>query len=179
MINYSLGDLAGQKAGKYRSKIQYMLEDGGVQTKLEDLELEVENERIFELEVRPQDQKYTIEFRDLKPTEPPKKSEVVLEVKTNIGKPYQVTQNIAADLTNQEGKLIPGRYFTMYTESLDTRGKLNFNEKQEVSKETSVLFVSDSQGSADKFKVIYELACPQEAGAGDYGTNVTYSLTEI
>jgi hypothetical protein len=179
LITYSLGDLTGQKAGQYHSKIQYLFDDGQAQTKLEALDLELENERIFELEVKPQDQKYSIEFRDLKPSEPAKTSEVTLEVKTNTAKPYQVTQNITLDLTNKEGKAIPSRYFTLQTVPLDTKGKLNFTDKQEVKKGTSVLFISDSQGSPDKFKVVYELACPKETTAGDYGTDVTYSLTEI
>lgn len=179
VITYQLSDLAGQKSGIYRGKLLFLLDEMGTQTRIETLELDIENERIFELEVKPQDQKYIIEFRDLKPSSPPKTSEVILEVKTNTGKAYQVAQNITLDLTNKEGKAIPSSYFTMRTEPLDTGGKLNFTDKQEVEKGTSVLFISDNEGSPDKFKVIYELACPLNAAAGDYDTNVAYSLAEI
>jgi hypothetical protein len=179
VINYAVADLSGQKYGRYRSRLQYLYEDAKTQSKLTSLELEIENERIFELVVTPQEQKYSIEFRDLKPLEAPKKSEVIIEVKTNLSRPYQVNQDIPLGLTNKKGEQIKPEYFTLETKSLATKGTLKFPEKTPVKKGSSVLFLSDAEGSPSKFKLVYELACPPDVTAGDYTTNVAYSLSEM
>jgi hypothetical protein len=178
-VNFTLGDLSKEKAGKYRSRIQYFLDEQGVQTKIDTLELEIDNESLFDLTVTPQDQKYEIEFRDLKPQAPPKTSEVVLEVKSNTGKPYQISQEMSSGLVNKEGVEIPAKYFTLRTENINAKGNLKFLEKQEVKKGNTILFVSDSSGTPVKIKVIYELTSPMEIKAGDYSANVTYSLLEM
>ena len=179
VVNYSLGDLSKQKAGKYRARLQYVLEEMGVESNLDTVELDVENDPIFDLAIIPQDQKYAIEFRDLKPLGPPKRNEIVIEIKTNRGKKYQVTQELYSDLRSKEGEAIPNKYFTFQAQGFDTKGKLNFTEKKEVKNGNNILFISDDLGSSDKFKVTYELSCPEQLKAGDYSTSVTYSLLEM
>ncbi len=178
-IDYIAADILGQKAGRYRSRIQYVLEVEGAQSRLETIDLELQIERVFELVITPQDQRYYINFPDLKPTQPPKQSVLLVEIKSNIGRPYQVSQDISMELTNKEGKSIPFSYFTMRTESLDSKGGVRLAGKQEVKKGHTILFVSDPKGSADRFRLIYELACPKEAPAGDYSANATFSLLEM
>lgn len=180
-VSYGIGDLSTEKVGTYRARIQYLLteEGAGLQTKIETLDLEIENERIFDLAITPADQRYAIQFSNLKPTEPSRKNEVTIEASTNIGKQYQVSQEVYAELTNKEGETIPARYFTFFTQGEDMKGKLRFTDKQEVKKGSAVLFVSDNDGSADKFKVVYELECPKDLKAGNYATRITYSLSEI
>ncbi|MCM8796202.1 MAG: hypothetical protein NC928_05930 [Candidatus Omnitrophica bacterium] len=179
IITYSLGDLSQAKAGRYTSTIQYYYTELGKHTPLGTLELEVENERIFDLVITAQDQKGMIEFRDLKPRDLPKTSEVIIEVKSNIGKQYQVSQNVLSDLTDKEGNVIPAKYFKLRMEDIDTKGTLKFLQAEEVKKGDTVLFISDNKGSGDKFKLIYELTCPKDLKAGDYSTRITYSLLEI
>ncbi len=179
VVSYSLGDLSQQQAGKYRSRIQYLLDEMGVESRIDSIELDVENAPVFDLVITPQDQKYVIEFRDLKPLGPPKRNEIVIEIKTNRGKKYQVTQEVYSELRDREGGVIPSQYFTFQTQSLDTKGKLNFSDKKEVKGGNTILFISDELGSPDKFKVIYELSCSEQVRAGDYSSSVTYSLLEI
>jgi hypothetical protein len=180
VITYSLGDISGQKAGRYTSNIQYYLEQTDKPAAfLKSLNLEVNIERIFDIMITPQDEEGTIEFKNVKPKEPPKKNEVAVSVRTNIGKKYQVSQNVYSELMNKEGNTIPAKYFNLQTESLDTKGTLMLTQKAEVKKGDSVLFISDDKGSADNFKVIYELAYPMDIKAGDYSTRITYSLSEI
>jgi hypothetical protein len=182
VINYSLGDLSKQKAGRYKTNIQYRLEGAGGFIKeglIDTFGLEVEIERIFDLALKTESDTGTIEFKDLKPTQPPKTYEVAIEVNTNVDKPYQVTQNAYSELTSKEGQVMPAKYFTLRTEGVDTKGALKFPEQGEVKKGDMVLFASDDKGSPDKFKIIYELTCPRDVKAGDYSTNITYSLSEI
>lgn len=179
IVNYIVKDLENQKAGRYKSRIQYLLETKGQQSKLETLQFEIVNERIFDLIVTPDDQRYTIEFSNVKPTEPPRITEVLVEVVSNTGKRYQVSQDVYSELTNKEGVKIPKQYFTMRTQSMDSKGALKFSTKQEVEKGNGVLYISDNHGSADKFKVVYELECPKDINAGDYSTRIAYTLSEI
>lgn len=179
VIAYILGNLRDKKSGKYKSRIQYFWEEAGVQTKIDNLELVIDNERIFNLIATPADQKYEIKFRDLKPLDPPKDSEVILEVTNNTGKPYQISQDISSGLVNKEGLEIPAKYFTLRTENINAKSNLKFLEKQEVKKGNIVLFVSDSLGTPAKIKVVYELTSPMETKAGDYSANVTFSLLEM
>lgn len=180
VISYSLGDLTEQKAGIYSSKVKYIFEGIGFSlTRLIDtLGLEIENPRIFDLVITPE-MGGAIRFRDLRPLQPPKTQEVIFEVKTNIAKPYQVTQNMSSLLTSKEGKIIPREYFTLRQESLETKGTLKYPNKIEVKEGQMVLFISDKEGSPDKFKVIYELTVPRDIHFGDYYTNLTYTVSEI
>lgn len=181
IIEYKLGDLTKQQAGRYRTKIKYLLEGIGFgQVRLIDiLDLEIDNPRIFDIVVTPENQKGTIEFLNLRPAEEPKKNELIFEVKSNVGKPYQVTQNLYSELMNKEGEIIRVKYFTLRTESLDSKGTLKFSSPEEVRKGNTILFVSDDNGSADKFKVVYELAPSRDIKSGDYSSKITYSLSEI
>ncbi|OGX15887.1 MAG: hypothetical protein A2166_01965 [Omnitrophica WOR_2 bacterium RBG_13_41_10] len=180
LVTYSLGDLSGQKAGNYKSMLQYYIEQADKPFSfLKSLELEIEIAPIFDIAITPQDEKGTLEFKDLKPQGPPKTNEVLISIKTNIGKQYQVSQNIYSDLTDKEGNTIPNSYFSMRSESMDTKGKLQLLVKSEVKKGDTNLFISDEDGSTDSFKVIYELVYPPEIKAGDYSTRITYSLSEI
>lgn len=179
LLRYRLSDLSAQKAGRYACRLQYFLDELGTQTKLDTFDLEIENERIFELLLTPQDQKDKIEFAGLKPKDPPKRSEVIIQVRSNIGKPYQVSQKVLVDLTSKDGQVIPQGYFTVRTEGPQLKGTARFPQNTAVKKGESVLFVSDAQGSADTFAVVYELTCPPDVLAGDYATRITYSLLEM
>lgn len=179
VINYTLGALDGQKAGKFRSGVQYMLDYNGRQDKLDTFDLEVENERVFNLEITPGDQKYSIEFPDVKPIDPPKKSEVLIEVTSNIGKRYQVSQEVSSELSSGDGKKIPSKNFTMRAESVDTKGTFKVTDGQEVKKGGTTLFVSDNKGSSDNFKVVYTLECSNDIIADSYSARVTYTLLEL
>lgn len=180
IIAYSLADPLSLVAGNYRSRIQYLLESAGKQINLGALDLEIRQERIFEISISPQDQRYSIDFVNIKPSDGPRLNEVLIEVKSNLGRPYQVTQNVLSELISGEGEKIPSKYFSLQTLSVnDIKGNLKIPNKIPVEKGNLLLFVSDTNGSADKFKVIYELTCPADLRAGNYSSRITYTLTEI
>jgi hypothetical protein len=179
-IAYSLADPLSLVAGNYRSRIQYLLESAGKQINLGALDLEIRQERIFEISITPQDQRYNIDFANLKPSDGPRINEVLIEVKSNLGRPYQVTQNVLSELENGNGDKIPAANFSVQTFSVNnTKGSLKVSSKIPVEKGNLLLFISDSDGSADKFKVTYELTCPAGLKAGNYSSRITYTLTEI
>ena len=180
VIVYSLADSLSLPAGNYRSRIQYLLESSGQKVNLGALDIEIRQDRIFEISVTPQEQKYNIEFTNLKPGEGPRTSEVVIGVKSNLGRPYQVVQNVLSEMVNSKGEKIPEEDFTLRTVSVDnTKGVLKAADKIPVGKGGQLLFVSDEDGSSDRFKVVYELVCPDNLAAGSYSSRITYTLAEI
>jgi hypothetical protein len=179
VITYSAGDLSKQKAGVYRSRIQYLLEEEGGQKPIDALELEVEYERVFDFAISLPEGAFNIQFNNLKAGEPAQRRDIEMQVISNIGRQYQVSQDVYSELKNKEGDMIPGKNFTVRTEDIETKGKLKISSKQEVKKGSTVLLVSDSEGSPDKFRIIYELECPADIKAGDYSTRITFSLVEI
>lgn len=179
IITYSLtDDIEKLKAGRYKSKIRYTFK-GLLEEKLIDIfDLEVEIAKVFDITVKLQEGT-KIEFADLKPSGPAKTYEVLIEVKTNVGKQYQVTQRMPTELVSKEGYVIMPESFTLRTEGEAVKGILKFLEKTPVKKGDTVLFVSDKEGSLDTFKVIYELKPSSDTKLGDYSTTVSYSLSEI
>jgi hypothetical protein len=182
VLTYSLGDLSGLKAGTYLGNIKYQLEGEGIAAGglIDTLRLEIDNPRIFDIFITPE-LGGRIEFRDLKPMQPPKTYEVAIKVNSNTGRRYQVSQMVTSGLMNKEGYEIPQDYFTCRTEASDgTKGSVKLPQKTGIRKQTdTTLFVSDKQGSSDTFKAIYELTPPPDVRAGDYSTTLVYSLLEI
>lgn len=179
VITYSLAEAAIQRSGRYRSRIQYVIEEMGLEIDRKILELEIENEPVFDLIITPQDVGGAIEFQNVTPGEGIQRNEVVIEIKSNLGKKYQVNQNVIAPLTDKEGRAIGQKYFTLHTESMESKGALKLPQAQEANPGDTVLFVSDNDGSPDKFRVVYELTSPDDVRAGDYSTRISYSLLEI
>ncbi|MFH1782462.1 MAG: hypothetical protein ABH848_02475 [Candidatus Omnitrophota bacterium] len=180
IITYALVDTGKDLAGRYTGTVKYVL-DGGMLLKqglIDTVALEIDIPRVFDAVVTPETFG-KIEFLDIRKDREPKLNEVLVDIKTNIGKKYQVSQNILSDLTNSEGKTIPSKYFTFKAEPLDSKGVVKFTEETEVKKGETVLFISDVKGESDSFKVTYELNIPLDIPAGDYSTRITYSLTEI
>ncbi|MDD5668743.1 MAG: hypothetical protein PHE58_01750, partial [Candidatus Omnitrophica bacterium] len=178
-IGYVFDPNAVQKAGQYKTVVKYLLDMVGSDLKLLDtFGLNVENPRVFELIVKPVSGG-VIRFTDVKATQSPKVSEVQIEIKSNVGKQYQITQTVPSPLVNKEGNTIPFKNFTLKEESTDTKGLLKFPSASEVVVGDTTLFVSDSKGSPDKFKIFYELAPSLEIKAGDYSTRIMYSISEL
>jgi len=180
--NFRLSDLSGCKAGTYKTGVTYFLEDGAGQAakRLDTYLLEIEIAKEFDLELKTESEGGVILFKGLGPNQPPRTFEIEVRVKTNINKRYQVTQNVASDLINKEGKIIPSKYFTIKTAALEnTKGVLKCLQSVEVKRGDTVLFVSDKSGSADSFKTIYELSASEGVLAGDYSASVVYSLSEL
>ena len=179
IVSYTLGDMAQAKAGRDRSRIQFIVEEMGLELERHTLELEVEIERVFDLLITPQLDSGLIEFSGVRPGEPPKRNEVIVEILNNTGKRYQLNQNVLSELVDSQGNRIEAKYFTFRSESMETKGTLKATEKQAAKKGDSILYISDNSGSSDKFKIIYELEGSLDIKAGDYATRISYSLLEI
>jgi hypothetical protein len=181
-VQYSLNS-DSVKAGTYRTTLKYFLEGTASPRELGSFAFEVSVEKIFDLLLKTEDSGGTISFRDLKPGQP-RTFEVDVAVRNNTGKKYMITQQILSGLVNKAGQAIPPDDFTVTTEksgekSTETKGTLKIPVKAPVQAGDQVLFISDTAGSADQFKIIYEISTPATVKAGDYSASVVYSLSEL
>jgi len=182
VLTYKIGDLSKVIAGTYRGTLQYLFEtaDGEKNSIIGTFGIELINEEVFNIVVTlgPTGR---ISFEDLKPLSKPKQSEVVIDIKTNVGQPYQVIQTVYSELVSKTGEKIPPKYFTLKTESMDGNELpgLKFPTPAEVKTKDTVVYASDKKGSPVSFKVIYELNVADTVKADDYSTNIVYSLLKI
>lgn len=166
-----------QKAGAYRGKLKYVVQAGDDrQEKIIDLEVEVDPTFTMDVDLPAGG----LRFERLLPDSQPVLREVTVRVKTNLGRPYMVSQNIASLLTSQSGAQMAQEYFTMKMEPLGGQpGKVLYDDYRPVAAGDHPIFTSDSQGSPSHFKVTYRLRPFAEMAPGDYSTSIRFSLGEI
>ncbi len=177
-VHYLLDEqaLAKEKAAVYKGQIKYIVEkQGSFQTILLDVEVVVDP--VFELLVSfPQGEP---RFDNLLPNSPPQVREAVVEVKTNLGKPYAVVQKISSPLANEKGFVFKKDFFDMKVEDADGVGKNNFEQFEPVPQEEQVIFTSDLKGNSCKARVYYRLRPYPQMDPGNYLTSIVYSLGEM
>lgn len=141
-----------------------------------DLEVEIDPVFAIEIDLPPEG----LSFDRLLPDSQPVLREVGIEVKSNLGKPYMVMQNVATALTNEKGAVVPGEYFTIKGQGLgEKNGKVVYTDFRPVSVGEDAVFFSDNNGSPSRFKMIYRLRPFSRMAPGGYNTAVRFSLGEL
>ena len=163
--------------GDYRSQIKFIAQgDSILEEESFDLHVAIEPNIEMSVVLPPEGMK----FGDVVPGLEPKISEVTVNIKSNLGRPYMISQRVVSAMTNQSGDTVPPEYFTIKTDSLDGGpGKGAFDSFQSVKPGDSTIFFSDNKGSSTQFKVFYRLKSSSNMKPGNYTTSITYSLGEI
>ncbi|MDD5130573.1 MAG: hypothetical protein PHS66_05955 [Candidatus Omnitrophica bacterium] len=137
-------------------------------------------EHVFELSVIAQNQPSSVNFVNFNPGDSPQSNEVLVEIKSNLGRQYQVLQNVTSRLANIDGQRIPLKNITAQTLPLSgTKGFLKIPDKTPLKRGHVLLYISDLEGSSDKFKINYELTAPENLIPGNYLSGILYTLSEI
>lgn len=178
VINFSLEPQGKSlKAGLYKTRIYYDIYSEDFQ-KTFPVDLEIEIKPIFDIEISSSSSNL-ISFSNLKPNLPPQQREVVVRVKNNLERPYEVVQNVSSLLTNEEGVVIEEKYFQMRIEKpKEEKGEVKIRDFTPVKPGAMRIFSSDDKGSPSEFKIIYRLEVPFNLRAGNYRTNISYSILE-
>ena len=177
VVNYAINDDQEQLAGSFKGMMSLVLE-GESLNEVHPFEMQIDIAPVFELsaEYPPEG----VSFKKLVPDSPPQTKEVTVTVHTNLGKAYEIVQNMSGPLTNEEGEMIDFNFFTINEELLaDQTGEIQFADFAPLESGDLTIFRSDKEGSPAKFKVIYRLKPYNKMPAGDYRTAVVYSLNEI
>jgi len=178
-LNFTLNKEAieEQKAGTYQGQLNYIIRNDNVE-RIENVRLQVKVEPVFAIEVDLPPQ--GLSFERLLPDSQPIIREISVKVKTNLGRPYMVMQHVTSPMTNDEGSVMPGQYFTYKGTVLDSQtGKVNNNDFKQVPGEETSLFISDNKGSPSRFQIGYRLRPYSTMVPGNYSTSIRYSLGEI
>lgn len=176
-LRINQGWLEQQAAGTYRGSLRYTIV-AGQEPREVDIDLEIKIQPVFKLDVAyPQG---GVHFERILPNSPPQTKEVVVTVKTNLGRPYIISQKVLSPLTNEEGEQFDGNYFTMKQEFEDDEsGKLQYPQYAPVPNGTEPMFYSDPKGTGVSFRVLYRQKPYSGMRPGSFKTSVVYSLEEI
>lgn len=165
-----------EKAGTYRGRLKYSLQSGSLSQDYE-VELQVEIMPNFKMDLAYPSG--NMSFNRLIPKDPPQTREVIVNVHTNLGRPYSVTQSMASPMTNEKGELFDSKHFVFKQELIDASpGKVSATDFQPVEPKNTTIFYSDNAGDPAQFRVIYRLSPFEGMDPGKYGTSITYSLGE-
>ena len=179
LLNFILNEdgMEQQKAGAYKGQLNYIVK-AGQDEQVFNIQLEIDVEPVFTIQVDLPPQ--GLSFERLLPDSQPELREVGVEVKTNLGRPYMVIQNVVSPLTSDKGTVMPEQYFTFKQELFEGQaGKVGFDDFSQISTGETSIYFSDNKGSAVRFHVIYRLKPYPAMVAGDYTTSIRYSLGEI
>ncbi len=101
--------------------------------------------------------------------------QVDIAVVSNLGVPYQITQQMTHPLTNEEGTILSKENFRVQTEQA-VYGKGKIPAPEAIVSEDQLLFESSPQGVSDRFTASYWLKIPPTQPGGEYQTNIVYTI---
>ena len=104
---------------------------------------------------------------------------VTLSVFSNLDRPHHVTQMIRRPLTNAQGAAIPDPQFlvTTHDAALGQLGALT--PTPVVPGAPTTLYWSNARGKSDAFTADYRLNVTPTTPAGDFGTEIVYTVTSL
>lgn len=104
---------------------------------------------------------------------------VRLNVFSNLGRPYHITQMIRRPLTNAEGLAIQDDQLRVVTAG-SARGQLGAAQPVAlVPGVAATLYTSDERGKSDAFSADYTLTVTPQTPAGEFGTEIVYTVTSL
>ncbi len=102
---------------------------------------------------------------------------VNLSVFSNLDRPYHVTQSLRRSLTNAEGTAIPDKQFSVSARGA-SRGDVG-SPGPIIPGQMATLYTSDAHGKSDAFVADYALAVTPTTVAGDFATEIVYTVTSL
>ncbi|MCP4653101.1 MAG: hypothetical protein GY858_06950 [Candidatus Omnitrophica bacterium] len=179
-INFSVDrkDLADVSSGVFDAPLTYQIKSKGELIETVSLDLIFDVRPVFDINIG-SDQKRGIRFDDVKSGDGPVQKEMVIQVESNLNKPYYVVQHLSDYLTNETGDKVAEENFTVKGEvAKDNLGATLIDNFAPVEPGDTNVFSSDSQGNGSKFTLIYSLDRDRGVKGGSYSTDISYSLLE-
>jgi hypothetical protein len=167
--------IALQDAGTYFGKVKYIVETNDKRQEFQvDLECEVQPVFTVDVILPPEG----VSFKNILPNAPPSEHEVVVTVRSNLHRPYQILQDMQAPMVNEKGEALKKEYFSMKVDLSGMKGKTKFTDFTPMETGEYTIFSSDNQGTAGTFKVIYQLQGYPQMSGGNYAAPIRFSLNQ-
>lgn len=165
-------------AGQYQGRLRYAVERGNQFFKNYDFDIEMTIEPLFKLELS--FDHGGMAFDALYPGAAPQERKVWVKVRSNINRPFTVTQHVTGPMQNEsQQSMDPGSFLVKTVNQDKGPGETALKDFQEVSLDDTCLYTSDAQGSSAEFEVIYRVMPYAEMSSGNYRAEITYTLGEI
>ena len=104
---------------------------------------------------------------------------VAVNVFSNLDRPYHITQLVRHPLSSTGGSTIPEPQF-LVTAHDASRGQVGpIQPTAIVPGRATTLYTSDERGKSDAFQAEYTLTVTPETSAGDFTTEIVYTVTSL
>lgn len=105
--------------------------------------------------------------------------QVNLSVFSNLDQPYHVSQLVRHPLRSADGAEISETHFRVRTHAA-SRGQLALTQPAPItSGQSTTLYTSNERGKSDAFSAEYTLTVTPETPAGDFATEIVYTVTSL
>lgn len=182
-VSYSLTAPEAQRAGLYRGMLRFTLTGpaGGGGTGPLSLQCPVELEvvPVLALSVQPSaGGSLELAFTRLIPGDTSPPQTLVVEVRTNTGRAYEVVQELAHLLVSDEGRQLPAESFLWVASGAD-RGRLAAAQVTPLSVGKTSVYQSDEDAAPVQFSISYQVHVPSDAAAGTYRSGLLFTVTAL
>jgi hypothetical protein len=177
-VAYAVAVPDAQPAGSYRGTLRLRLTGMGTIPPAELLvPIEVSVKEIFTLSVRSlEDAGHTLRFSRTGTGSEAQEQHMLVDIRTNMGRPYQVLFGLDHPLVLETGDTLPADALAVSVEHTGA-GQIVHAAGSPVSVGYQPLYQSDGSGSPGSFVVQYRLGIPRDAKAGEYKARLRFSIT--
>ncbi|MBI4342881.1 MAG: hypothetical protein HY599_05905 [Candidatus Omnitrophica bacterium] len=176
-LAYAAAIPAAQPAGLYRGTLRLQLMSGGVLADEALVPVELTVDEVFTMAVVPVDGGGSaLHFdRSLAGRETVERR-MRVEVRTNMGRPYQVLAGLDHPLVLETGDMLPVESLVWSVPPTE-RGTVLLAPERPVAVGYAPLYQSDAQGSPEAFILTYRLTVPADARDGLYSGQLRFTIT--
>ncbi len=170
---------ATQKAGIYSGVLTLELDSQSpfVPSQVINIPVQFEIESIFSLETKI-DEGFSLNFGSFRTGKESEERRVVLTVRSNLGQPYQVSQIVPRKMMNEQGAALESDNFK-YSAATTQTGTSLAQVAAPVETGEHLLFTSDKSGTPENIVLNYALSIPPDSKAGNYTSEIKYSITTL
>lgn len=181
VLAYTAATPQGQSAGVYRGTLAVRLNNAGFSAEpgsgLLRIPVQIEVLPVLSLAVRsPAGGEPQLRFPGLKPGSTSEPQSLLFEIRTNLDQPYEIAQELAGPLTNDEGRQLPVEAFSC-TASVASTGMLTAARDAPIAVGRNRIYHSGDASQSTVLVVTYRIWIPSSAAAGSYQGTLTFTLT--
>ena len=177
-LTYAVEIPVDQPAGRYRGVIRVGLTSLGTSATHELLvPVELVVSEVFTMSVKPVDSSEgRLHFGPPSAGGEPDEQRIVVEIRTNLGRPYQVLAGLDHPLVLETGETLPADSLVWSIPQAE-HGTALIAARTPVNVGYEPVYRSDASGSSDSFVVNYRLTAPADAKSGMYSGKLHFTIT--